>query len=165
MPKGTYEPIFTTTLGSPGAVTFSSIPQTYTDLILVCNAKRNLSGAGAASITVQFNNDTSSGLYSTTLLYTGGGALSSGANSLVYAGSANQSNDTEVGIVYLNIFNYSRTNGPKAIVSRWGGAQSMYPAMAAGLWRNNNAINRIDLSCANSFTSGSNFTLYGIKAE
>ena len=31
----TYTPIATTTLGSAAAITFSSIPQTYTDLVLV----------------------------------------------------------------------------------------------------------------------------------
>lgn len=159
----TYEPIYKNTLSSAGSVSITSIPQTYTDLILVINGKRDLDSAGSASITMQFNGDSSSGLYSTTLLYTGGGVTNSG-NSLVYIGSVNQRNDIDTAIIYCNINNYSITNGPKTVMSRWGSAQSAYPAAAAGLWRNNAAINRIDMSCANNFTAGSSFTLYGIKA-
>ena len=33
----TYTPIATTTLGSAGTITFSSIPSTYTDLVIVLN--------------------------------------------------------------------------------------------------------------------------------
>ena len=56
MPK-TYEPIATTSLPSGGAsITFSSIPQTYTDLVLTTSGLAQTGGGG--SIALKFNNDT-----------------------------------------------------------------------------------------------------------
>ena len=62
----TYEPIATTTLGSAAnAITFSSIPSTYTDLRLVGTFLAP--DADYSDINVQFNNDTGAN-YSYTLL-------------------------------------------------------------------------------------------------
>ena len=66
-------PIQTQTLASDGSITFANIPQTYTDLVIIANAKRALGGAGAATMAITFNQVTSGALYSSTLLYTGGG--------------------------------------------------------------------------------------------
>ena len=56
----TYTPIATQTLGSAAAsVTFSSIPQGYTDLVLVDNVK-SASGAGDSELDVRFNGDSGS---------------------------------------------------------------------------------------------------------
>jgi hypothetical protein len=55
----TYEAIATQTLGSAAAsVTFSSIPGTYTDLVIVCTPLRVT--AGAEELVFQFNSDTGS---------------------------------------------------------------------------------------------------------
>ena len=60
MPK-TYEPIATTTVATTGnTVTFSSIPATYTDLILVSSARRGINGSGGAGLLCQFNSDSAS---------------------------------------------------------------------------------------------------------
>ena len=51
----TYEPISTTTLGSAvNSVTLSSIPATYTDLVLVWKGSFSASGSGVG---VRFNGD------------------------------------------------------------------------------------------------------------
>ena len=73
----TYEPIATTTLGtSASSVTFSTIPGTYTDLVLV------VAGTSAATNgnEMQFNGDTGNN-YSFTLLYGTGSAAVSSRNS------------------------------------------------------------------------------------
>ena len=47
----TYEPIATTVIsGSPTSYTFSLIPQTFTDLVLIFNGKSNASGSSANSM-------------------------------------------------------------------------------------------------------------------
>ena len=63
----TYEPIATNTLGSAASsVTFSSIPSTYTDLIVVMNYANS---TGLADVFFRFNGDTGSN-YSDTILKT-----------------------------------------------------------------------------------------------
>ena len=73
----TYTPIATqTTSGSTGAVTFSSIPQTYTDLVVVINT----SLSGLCNSLLQFNGDTGSN-YSGTVIGGSGSAPITGRGS------------------------------------------------------------------------------------
>lgn len=155
----TYTPIATQTLGSSAAtVTFSSIPSTYTDLVLVANG----SASASSDFYIAFNSDFSSN-YSRTVLYGTGSA----------AGSQRDSNLTRmlIGAFYTNqvnilqIMNYSNTNTNKTVLSRSNGPSNVVEA-DVGLWRSTVAINRIDLtvSGSNTFNTGSTFTLYGIKA-
>jgi len=56
----TYTPIATNTLASVSTgVTFSSIPSTYTDLVLVINYRLDGTGTGAAGA-LRFNSDSGS---------------------------------------------------------------------------------------------------------
>jgi hypothetical protein len=75
MPAGnTYEAIATQTLGSAAAsVTFSSIPGTYTDLVLVVAGTLT---TGTENIVMQFNGDTGSNYSVTSLLGDGSTASS-----------------------------------------------------------------------------------------
>ena len=64
----TYEPLVTTTLSSVAAsVTFSSIPQTYTDLVLICSY-RDTRTAVYSYPGVRFNSNTGS-TYSITRVF------------------------------------------------------------------------------------------------
>ena len=133
----TYEAIATTTLGSTASsVTFSSIPATYTDLVLVSAPIGN----GDAQVNMTFNNDTSA-FYSDTLI--------AGNGSTVTAYRAIQG--ASIPLDYY----FSVTTG---VASK--------SAMAVvGLWPFTSAINRIDLTATSStFAAGSVFSLYGIKA-
>ena len=159
----TYTPIASQTLGSSAAsVTFSSLPQNYTDLILVMNSTLQ----GNYNEYVRINNDTSS-LYSVTYM-TGNGSttLSSRASNQsngfyfdAYGGSS-----TTAGVGILNFQNYSNTATFKTVLSRYSNATS--EAMASvGLYRSTNAINTITIYVGtNNFASGSTFTLYGVAA-
>jgi hypothetical protein len=70
----TYTPIATQTLGSAAAsVTFSSIPQGYTDLILVINYATSASTGNAL---LRFNSDTGSNYSETALIGNGTTATS-----------------------------------------------------------------------------------------
>ena len=155
----TYEPIATTTLSSAqSSVTFSSIPGTYTDLILIANVV----ASSLTYISGRVNGDTA-GNYSSTYIDGSGTSASSGrtTNATSY-GSARTNPDSVTIIQYMN---YSNTTTYKSILERISTAGSGVNAWAA-TWRNTAAITSITLftDSANNWSSGSTFTLYGIKA-
>ncbi len=68
----------------------------------------------------------------------------------------------------MHIMNYSNTNTYKTALGRVNTPTNatIYPGTTAGvgLWRNTAAITSLTCSNGENFTSGSTFTLYGIKA-
>jgi hypothetical protein len=159
----TYEKIATTTLGSSQAnVTFSSIPATYTDLVLISNVK--LTTSGGEYIAYQLNSNTSV-VYSSTYLYgTGSSALSGRVFDEASGRFGNGgTGDFEVNITNFN--NYSNSTTYKTVISR-SNVVGSYTLCYISLWRDTSAINSIKLFPASAnWASGSTFTLYGIKAE
>lgn len=164
MPAGsTYEPLATVT--ASGVTTFlvmSSIPSTYTDLVLVGIFPKT--GAGSSRLTV--NNDSSSGLYSQTVLYANGTSVGSGYEtnqSRIYLMDYLSASTSNANMSITHFMNYSNTTTFKSFVERSGVADKGI-SMSVGLWRNTSAINRIDISDGSNFSAGTRFTLYGIKA-
>jgi hypothetical protein len=159
----TYEPIATTTLGSTQtSVTFSSIPSTYTDIILVSSAAATTStGQGYG---VQFNSDTGSN-YSKTFLYgNGSSAVSGRASNQTNISISNFDASGTPNPTIAHIQNYANTTTYKTVISRGGGVANFTIAYV-GLWRSTSAITSMTLIIDSStFTSGSVFTLYGIAA-
>ena len=165
----TYEPIATTTLGSAqNSITFGSggtIPQTYTDLILVFNGGIS----GYDYIYTQVGNgsiDTGSNYSGTILLGDGSGASSSRHSN----GNYWQTFGWAIGILndangFIHFQNYSNTTTYKTIINRTNTAAYGTSAYV-GLWRSTSAINTIRLTGVNSrnINAGSTCTLYGIKA-
>jgi hypothetical protein len=162
----TYEPIATQTLGSATAtVTFSSIPSTYTDLVLVTSSKKDT--ATAANEAIRFNSDTGSN-YSYTLLEGTGSAAASGraTNSTSIAlDDAALVDTSNFRPAIVSIQNYSNSTTNKTILSRANNASRGVDAIV-GLWRNTAAITSVSviLQGGSNFAAGSTFTLYGIKA-
>ena len=163
MPK-TYTPIATQTLTTNAAsVTFSSIPSTYTDLILVTNATAQTSTTDQL---IRFNSDSATN-YSATILH---GSGSSGASGRV-------NNQTGIFINYYgnmptvfvqntitHIMNYSNATTYKTVLSRSNNASNNVDAIAA-LWRSTAAITSIVVfGNGQNYGVGSTFSLYGIKA-
>ena len=161
----TYSPIATTTLGSAqSSVTFSSISGSYTDLVAVINA--SASGATAAWFST---NASGASLFSDTRLSGNGSSATStrrsGQDEAIFTDSS------EVGTTFsfvavLNFMNYSNATTFKTVVSRSGSAGASTTA-AVCLRRDTSAINSItfDLVGAGTYSSGSTFTLYGIKSS
>jgi hypothetical protein len=165
MPAGnTYTQIASTTLGSASAsVTFSSIPSTYTDLVLIVSVQNNTTPTNWA---IQFNGDTAAN-YSSTFLRGNGTAALSGrntSNALGYVGVAySTANIFDFGGV--NIQNYSNTTTYKTYLARYGNAPTDGVAARVGLWSSTAAITSIRIFPeSNSFSTGSTFNLYGIAA-
>jgi hypothetical protein len=171
----TYEPIATQTLGSAVAdVTFSSIPSTYTDLVVIANVQGQSNGC---NIQIWFNGDGSGTNYSyTNLYYSGSSALSNrGTNAakINFGTNGGQpfASASQFAINIYNIQNYSNTTTFKTALGTTRSPNGGYLGngeldQAVGLWRNTNAITSISIGVDNSKTMqiGSTFTLYGIKA-
>jgi hypothetical protein len=162
----TYTPISTQTLSSAAAsVTFSGIPQTYTDLVLVISA---IQSTGAdQQCRIQFNGDTGSN-YSLTYIDGNGTSAVSGRNtsqtnmSVYYVASPGTASPI-TSIVQLQ--NYSNTTTNKTMLVRAGSTASVVSAYV-GLWRNTAAITSLVVTptSGGNLQSGSTFTLYGIGA-
>ena len=160
----TYDPIATVTMsGSSSTTTFTSIPQTYTDLRLICSFT-GVSGCNFSTAVGNNSIDTGSN-YSCVRLYGTGSSATSNlqTNNTYYTGNitvgANGSNSI------IDIMNYSNTTTYKTALNRFNDAGAIVFAIVS-LWRNTAAINQLQVFSTNSvnFASGTVFTLYGIKA-
>jgi hypothetical protein len=161
--SSTYEKIATTTLGSTAlSVTFSSISSTYTDIVAIVNGSYTF-GSGVDSFGIRANGDTGTN-YSRVVLNGNGSTASSSATPNIDSciigllGSENSTN-----IIYFN--NYSNSTTYKTFLARANSPSNLVRANV-GLWRSTAAINSITFDgSGNTFSIGSTFTLYGIKAE
>jgi hypothetical protein len=157
----TMTPIATNTFTSAAStLTFSNIPQGYTDLVIIANYANS---GGQSDSYLRFNGDSGTN-YSKTQLYGTGSA----------AGSNNQANfsnfggfgyvGTTLSNTVCNIMNYSNSTTYKTVIVRSNDTAGLTMANV-GLWRSTAAITSIVIGFANNnFISGSTFTLYGVKA-
>lgn len=165
MPTPTYEAIATFQLtANTASVTFSSIPQTYTDLILVgdvssgSNAQIRITNINAAvayealAIRTTTSSATTAVVTSETELLTAGGS----------SGSVGA---TTISSVRIEFFNYSLTGTSrrKPILYRIGRSGSAQ-AMGTGVIQQATVgITQFTLSVAGTqFAAGSSLTLYGV---
>ena len=156
----TYEPIATQTLASAAAsITFSSIPSTYTDLMLIVNGT---AGSGL-NMLMQYNSDTATNYSTTRILGDGTTAMSDRITTSadMYIGVMGTVNTTNV----IQVQNYANTTTYKTALSR-ANSSTIWVAGMVGLWRSTSAINAIEiyLASAGSFQTGTTATLYGIAA-
>ena len=166
----TYTPIATSTLGSAQAsIDFSSIPSTYTDLVLVI---RYAGSANDQNSKLQFNGDTASNYSRTALLGNGSSASSVRSSSATFiqmvtnygAGTSLASGNYQI----VQIQNYSNTSTYKTALVRTyaqndSGAGEV--GTTVGLWRSTSAINQVTYSQGSgNIIAGSTATLYGIQA-
>ena len=152
----TYTPIAThTTTGTVSSYTFSSIPSTYTDAILVIADL-----GGDTSYKVNINSDTGSN-YSSTFLYGDGSSATSGRGSSV---TAAPTVGRRPGNTIMQFQNYANTTTNKTFISR-GNASNHMVIATVSLWRSTAAIDSITVTPeTGSFGSGVTFTLYGVKS-
>ena len=158
----TYEPIATTNAGpTQTTYTFSSIPATYTDLVLIISPVGN----GDAQVNLRFNSDTGTNYSYTVLGGNGTSAVSDRASNATFIGADYYfSITTAGGVIRANIMNYANSTTYKTALMRADNAGKGTTANV-GLWRNTAAITSITITTTNSsFANGSTLTLYGIKA-
>lgn len=164
----TYEAIATVTVGSGGAanISFTSIPQTYTDLVIKVSARTNWSNSvNADGINIRPNGSTTN--RTARRLYGSGSAAGSDTNINPIAASNASSTASTFGNAEIYIPNYTSANN-KSIsidgVSETNGTTT-YAGFSAFLWSNTSAITSLELHPENgtSFDQYSTATLYGIK--
>jgi hypothetical protein len=159
----TYDKIATYTAPSPqSSYTFTTISQAYTDLVLVYNGTVTVTGK---DIRWQFNGDTG-GNYSYTYINGNGSTAASGrlANSSYIPSYATVGSSANPATILFHVMNYSNTTTYKTALMRASDAGAELNAYV-GLWRNTAAITSIKIfPNTDNFSTGSTFTLYGIKA-
>lgn len=158
----TYTPIASITLASATAeITFTGIPQTYTDLVLVVAGAYDSGGVGSVDIRVGNGSIDTGSNYSATQLDGSGSSAASyrdtNATNL-NLGVASTSQSTNI----FHFMNYANTTTNKTILSR--GNEPTYVRAAVGLWRSTSAINQIRIrnSGGTNFASNTTFNLYGV---
>jgi hypothetical protein len=158
---GDFESIATANgTGSSNTITFSSIPSTYTHLQI-----RVFSFTSSGdNVAVRFNNDTGFNYAYHQLVGDGAATSAAGvANTTLMLGS--YSSPSQYGVGIIDILDYTNTNKNTTIRALQGSDAngSGFIIFRSGLWINTNAVNRIDLSANNNFTTASQFALYGIR--
>jgi hypothetical protein len=167
----TYEPIATTTLANSttSTVTLSSIPSTYTDIRIVVSNYKSVNAN--QTIGMSYNSITTG--YSFTYLNGNGAAASSGRASnasTINAGFTAGSSTTVPIMVTIDIMNYANTSTYKTALLRYSGERGGSGEVDAivGLCSNTAAISSINFTMnadpTSYFSSGTVFTIYGIKA-
>ena len=153
----TWTPVATQTLSTNTAsVTFSGIPQTYTDLVLVIEGKMSIDGGTA----LYLNGDTGANYSYQTLLGTGS-AASGGAGNGPFSFYLD---NTVGGNAICQIMNYSNTTTFKPTLSRNNAGTIVFSRIVT--WASTAAVTSLLISSTNSNTylTGTTFNLYGIKA-
>lgn len=173
----TYSLIASNTFTSSATtITFSSIPATYTDLLVRVAARTDAATVTDSIFSVRLNADATT-LYSDTVAYGNGAAAAStraSATATMYNGTqpaagavSNTFGNAEIYFPsytasqskVISTFSASESNVANATAWFWNGAD-------AGLYRSNTAISSITIGAYASganFISGSSFYLYGIK--
>jgi len=159
---------------APTSVTFSNIPQSYTDLKIVVSIRNSRSGFDRAPLTMRLGNgsvDTGSN-YSYRDLQGIDGSTAATTSSGTYIQIGNTPSSTSAtstfGNMEIYIPNYTSSTA-KSISVDYGDESTSTSWMVAalgGLWNNTAPINIItfqDFITSSSFLQYSTFTLYGVK--
>jgi hypothetical protein len=159
MPTPTYTLLANVTLASlSSSVTFSSIPATYRDLVIVYSG----SATSGVEIRLRYNDDAGSNYSYTEIVGTGSAAQSSTSSTYTFANGGVVY--TGLGSLRVQILDYSATDKHKTGITRSDNAANNVIAYAHR-WANTSAINSILINSGSvSFNPGFTFSLYGIVA-
>jgi len=161
------------TSGSQSVVTFSSIPQTSTNLEIVC--LNRLTGAVAIQLcSIKFNNDGTAGNYNAHRVNsdapnasaTGGDLAGTTNGGACFYSSGSTSAVHPIAVARILVPGYSQAVLEKAWLCSGGvtfnTSNGISSGQIAGGWFSTAAINRIDITTASgTFLDGSVFCLYG----
>ena len=164
-----YNLIATTTVGSGGAATieFASIPQTYTDLLVVASARTSRATVVPDILQIRFNGLTTNVSYRH--LYGSGSGVASENSTFGNAGNATASGATASVFSSHSIYipNYTGSTNKSFSVDSVteNNATESYQELIAGLWSNTAAITSLTFASWTSATiqQYSSISLYGIK--
>jgi hypothetical protein len=170
MPTNTYVALATQTLSSSAAtITFSSIPQGYTDLVLVFQCAAS---SANMNFDIRVGNgtvDSGSNYSGTYLVGASGGASSSRLSNQDLMRTGQNCFIRTSGDVFQCIsqfMNYSNTTTNKTVIHRLGNANQSTVESSVSLYSNTAAINIITIGSFSGATmaAGTTASLYGIAA-
>jgi hypothetical protein len=150
------------------SITFSSIPQTFTDLYLKISARTNRASTQDDFILLKPNNSTSN--LTNRRLYGQGSTVFSFSGTVIYGGAASTTSQTAntFGSCAVYIPNYTSTANKSFSTDfvNENNATSAVAGIAAGLWSDSSAITSLVLApeTGTQFEIGTSMTLYGILA-
>jgi hypothetical protein len=165
----TYKKIASVTVGSGGAasIDFTSIPSTYTDLIILVSIRGSAS-ADYRDLFLKFNGSSTG--YSNRTLYGSGSSAASGSpfTDKAYVGYPNNATSTSStftnGQIYIPNYAGSTNKSLSVDIVTENNATSSFAHLMTSLWSNTNAITSIALTMDSSnFVQYSTAVLYGIS--
>ena len=160
-----------TATGTGGTVTFSNIPQGYTDLILKISARSDRPSIFNDYMNISFNGNTTG--YTSRIMYGTGTSVASytetSASAPRYLAElpASTATTSVFGSVEVSILNYTSSNyknfHAEGVLEHSTSAAVL--SLVTGYWSNNSSITSITigLGVGTNFLANSTFTLYGIK--
>lgn len=164
MPTPTYTPLANITLGSSAAsVSFSSISQSYKDLVFV------ISGITSSNQNVRFQvNGLTTNIYSRIHMSGDGTSAASGTSTndvaAMLTSGVDYATTTAGWQSRCDFMDYSTTNKHKIVLSRSGLASAATNAMATRIGTTSAITSVVFSPAAGTWSVGSTFTLYGIVA-
>lgn len=163
MPSVAWTPLANITVGaSTVSVTFSSISQSYRDLVIVMNAKNSISND---PLFIKINGDTGSN-YNREYVYGSGSSASAsyGTNSSTGFLSVSAGIGSNMGDSLTTIFDYSATDKHKVWISKTDNADNGVELLS-GRWGSTSAITTIQVGNVNWWwAAGGTVALYGVSA-
>lgn len=167
----TYQKIAKATIsGATGSqLEFTSIPQTFTDLVIITSIRSSRSDSAYGNLKMTFNNSTSS-LSCRAFRYVGG-INTYGGTSIEFSATAVGAGTYRFNTGQIYIKNYASTSHYKSCLIETTSAQTdsgtdFFPYMTTGLWSDYTAISSIQIFSQDSpgtLEQYSSATLYGIK--
>ena len=159
------------TVASPQAtIDFSSIPQGYTDLVLVLSSRDSISGASPGQGAIRFNGDSGNN-YSRRFLRGNGSTVDSSSSTGVSAiilrvMQPNGATANVFGSMTMYIPNYTGSNYKSLSIDNIteNNATEAHAELNAGIWNSTSAITSMSILSASgaSMLTNSTFTLYGV---
>ena len=161
----TFELIASSTVGSGGAssIDFTSIPSTYTDLVIKTTLRATTGGIQGVRIKI---NTLTTNLSERQLEGTGSAVSSSNSTAgyvVVGVGSTDTANTFSNCEIYFPNYAGSTNKSWSADYVSENNATAAYAGFTAGLWSQTAAINGISLYATNPFAQYSTAYLYGVK--
>jgi len=152
---------------SVASINFANIPQSYTDLQLVCSTR--LTASGIEAIDMTFNNNTGAN-YSWRYIQGSGtsttAAQSANANAFTEAmvtnGNTSTANTFSNSALYIPNYTSSSSKTFSLDTVEEENAVAAFMRLEAGLWAQNSAITSIQIYGSTNFAQYSTFYLYGI---
>lgn len=154
---------YITLTNTAASVTFSNIPNTYRDLVLVASASTTT--ATDARVLIRFNSDNVNANYRTAFMTSTGATSSAGQDTEPRLATITTDSGRPISLT-VNVMDYSQTKHKTCLVRANESSDATGGVDTRALrWFNTGAITSVRVEPSiDSFSAGSTFALYAVKA-